>query len=1158
MKVNSVAEEQVGQWQAAEENLRRQIANRNISSNSENIAVKSAESAAPLNQVAFAELKPDSREPNSGKTNLPQTEKNEINPFSTETVKERQLIDLVPQQKSDLTDKQVRYQMIAGETPDKPVTAKPEEKKAPSPTKEQIEVLEGFGKGEKTAEQVVEAFGGRTKIAEYMNPGAPFADKIVTAAYQFDLKNHAKMRADHQKQVFAELEKFGKEQDEFNRSLNGKDEFARFKAAEEAAKRTDLLPKTQEYIKDYKKRLKEDLTGNGIRDFSKLPVSEAVEKSLEFAGKLNLPPEEKQQFVDRLAHRISTEDLTKANDLQAQFAIRELAEINDDKFAKPTDLVLQSFDKAAELANKGYGEGAAKLLEHQAKIARERLEITPSDSPNTTLLKNFIDTSAAQAKALRAVTPKQGYEAAAELSRAASQNARAAEALEKDENFEQAKLLRTMTQATFLQARQTALAATNTNVMFGKAIAESYRQVVNASFDEKIKDASTWTYGGLKAKSEATKLTEQKKMINGVFDELNRTMEQEGVSLDKAWDRMWKDEQTLPNDHPLRKAGFGDTTMSKVSAATRRNAAEFLREHDFVKGLVSPFAKMAGGFSEGDNDKIDSATKEIIEGLKKNGQWNIAESLIKDFQKNARTGDGKQQADDLAGRQTWDWLKAKSGEFILDEMPTMVLAGVISGGAGWGVKALTTAAKWGPRAIKTATAVTEFGTFLGSQKVLDEALRGKNSHLDDPKAWARDAAFQAAFMLGGKMLGKAFGKGWEFLRVNNFGVPSGFQHLRAKLAGMNEAEKTLLDSLNKANGGAYIHKGEVGLETLAKLTQVTKSEIAVLRNPKTGESLLYKGTKNEIPQLTEKEAERLAKEGWELQAHSHLRDLNPSRGDGKLVEKFGQQTSVIVNQRGKWREFVPEEAFGGKLGNLSNGTSASTAATTAANAADLKKGKWLGKSVKEGDKLPDGYYWKEGDIYRKPGNVEANYAPLQFDAVKGKIVLREGIERISIPSVMRANFKAQLTQTFSAQGLTGKKLEKAVADEMARTQIHHLIPDEIVQKTELGKLAVSHGYNLDRGENLLGLARSAADKKLKGEVGHWTSHPKYSREVEEEMNRTFNALKQKPGRKQIPPQEILDEMRRIEDMFRKKINDGNVPKIDGRLADLNTGFKIFA
>lgn len=1123
MKVNSVAEDYAGQWEAIEEAARRQ---QQQQQNNQNIPASS---------------------------DLPATEISRTNLLSIEAAKELQLIDRAPHQKSDLADKQVKYQMVAGETPDENTPVKKEEKKTAPATKEQVDVLEEFAKGNKTAEQVVEAFGGRTKIAEYMKSDAPVPDhlktKVVDAAYQVDLKNYGRTSEANRKQMLADLERSGKEQQEFNRSLSGKDDFARFKAAEDAAKRTDLLPQTREYITDYGRRLKENLTDDKLRDFSKLPANEAVEKSLEFAEKLNLTAEEKQQFADRLAQRTSTQDLTRANELQGQYAIRSLAEINEDKFSNPGELVLQSFDKAAELSNKGYGEGAAQLLENQARVARERLQITASESPNATLLRNFADTADAQAKALRAVTPKQGYEAAQELYRKASQADRAAEALEKDENFEQAKLLRTMSRGAAVQAAQTNAAASNTNVMFGKAIADSYRQVVNASFDEKIKEARTWAYPW-QDKSPADILKDQKQKMNVVFDELNRTMQEKGVSFDRAWSDMNDDAQIDGwNKEPRRVPGF----------PTREDAAKYLRDNEVTRGLVSPFADLARGFSEGSDRTIDKASGDIIKVLKANGQWNIAEALTKDFQKNARSADGKKEADDLAGRQTWDWLKAKTGEFILDEMPTMVLAGVISGGAGWGVKALTTAAKWGPRAIKTATAVTEFGTFLGSQKVLDEALRGKNSHLDDPKAWARDAAFQAAFLLGGKALGKAFGKSWEFLRVNNFGVPSGFQTLRGKLAGMNKGEQELLGLLNTAKGGVHKHKGEIGIETLAKLTQVTKSEIALLRNPKTGESMLYKGTKSEIPQLTEKEAERLAKEGWELQAHSHLRDLNPSRGDGRMVEKFGQQTSVIVNQRGKWREFIPEEAFGGKVGNLSNGAAASSAAKTAANAADLNKGKWLGKPVKENDPLPDGYYWREGDIYRKAGNVEKNYAPLQFDKTTGKIVLREGVERISVPSVMRRNFDAQLTNQFrkelAATGLTGGKLEKAVEKavekEMARTQIHHLVPDEIVQKTELGKLARDAGYNLDRSENLLGLARSAADKKLTGEVGHWTSHPKYSREVEAEMTRTHNALKAKHGANPIPKQEILDEMKRIESLFRKKINDGKVPQVDGRLARLN-------
>ena len=1094
METSTISESYAAETLALEESLKAQKLAES-QSQERNAAVIKAEAnqvtgaARPKQVAGNEEIASETPNEPASAAKLPTPETPTANqdlPKPANPLEERESIDRSRQQKEALADKQVKYQMVAGTLPAAPPPPAENGQPVPAPqlTETQQQTVADYGKGQKSADEVVKSFGGLRKMQSY----------------------------------FTDLQKSGAKADDSRFNLL-KPYYEQILRQQDAI---DSFQRRAEFI---------DLPSASAKDLSN--------KVFEFGDKWGLAADQRQEIVDKFAAQIAPKDLARANELQALSALRGMSPADQNQFLKPTDLVLRSLDKASELAGKGYSEGAAQFLEQQAKVARERLQITPSDSPNTTLLRGFADNADAQAKALRAVTPKQGYEAARELNQQSRQAEKAAEALEKDENFEQAKLLRTISQGSAWQAHQTNIAATNTNVMFGKAIGESYRQLVNASFDGKIKDTSDNTFFGLRD-SPAQKLRDQKQKMNVVFDELNRAMSEKGVSFDRAWDDMVNDSGIDGwNNAPKRVPGF----------PTRQDAAHFLRDNPVTKGLVSPFADLARGISDGDNATIDKASGDIIKTLKDNGQWNIAEALTKDFQKNARTPDGKANADDLASRQTWDWLKAKSGEFILDEMPTMVLAGVISGGAGWGVKALTTAAKWGPRAIGAATAVTEFGTFLGSQRLLDDAINGKKADWS-AQALARDAALQATFMLGGKALGKAVGKGWEALRVNNFGVPAAFQQMRGRLAGMNQGEREMLESLNKANGGRLLHNGEIGLDTLARLTNVTKTEIALLRNQQTGQSMLLKGAKGEIPQLTGKEAERLAKEGWELQAHSHLRDLRPSIGDGAVVKAFGQETSVIVNQRGKWLEFMPEQAFGGKVGNLSNGL-APTAAN-AANAAALTAGKWLGKKVKDGDKLPAGYHWKDGDIYRNPGKVEGNFAPLQFDKTTGKVVLREGIERLSIPSVMRRNFEEQTRQSLTAQGLTGKRLENAIEKEMARTQIHHLLPDEIVQKTELGKLAQKAGYNLDRSDNLLGLARSAADKKAKTDVGHWTSHPKYSREVEAEMDKTLNALKQKYGKKAIPQQEVLDEMRRIEEMFRKKINDGKVPQIDGRLAELTS------
>jgi A nuclease family of the HNH/ENDO VII superfamily with conserved AHH len=158
--------------------------------------------------------------------------------------------------------------------------------------------------------------------------------------------------------------------------------------------------------------------------------------------------------------------------------------------------------------------------------------------------------------------------------------------------------------------------------------------------------------------------------------------------------------------------------------------------------------------------------------------------------------------------------------------------------------------------------------------------------------------------------------------------------------------------------------------------------------------------------------------------------------------------------------------------------------------------------------------------------------------------------RLSNSWTTKKNYLAQLTEKYKAQGLTGKQLEEAVEKEQKRTNIHHIIPDEAVQKTKLGQLAQKAGYNLDRSDNLIGLARSNKLKNNPNEVGHWTSHPNYTTAVEAKMDSKLKELQEKYKGQAIPKQEILDAMKSIEKEFRGNIQQGKVPQKDGRLAQL--------
>ena len=576
---------------------------------------------------------------------------------------------------------------------------------------------------------------------------------------------------------------------------------------------------------------------------------------------------------------------------------------------RPHELALKGLDDAARTAATGDTEKTAHVLEQHAAGALARLQTLPAHSPDHLLLKSSAENWGAQADAFRALAPRQGYEAASRLIRAAQGAEQSAAELSKGGHREAAQMLRATAQNSRLLAQSVSTAATNTNVTMGRALSEGYRQIVNKSFDNKISAASDNTFFGLR-ESPAARLRADKGKMQTVFNELDRTMREEGVSLDRAWNSMF-------DDH--RIDGWAGKPRLVPGFPTRSDAAAFLRDHEITKGLLSPMADLARGFTEADDAAVDRARGQLVKSLQDNRQWDIAHQLIADYQKSAKTANGQTEANDLAGREGWDKFTTQAGDFAKDELPLLVLSTAISGGAGAGVKALATAAKWGPRAVRAAQAGAELATFIPTDRLLNDAVNGKRADWS-AGALARDAALGGALMLGGSLLAKGVSKGWQLIRAQNFGLPA-LQQLKGQLIGLSGEEQSLLKSLVDPKGtGRLVTNGEIGTETLARLTHASGNEIALLNNARTGEKMLIRGTGEAIPQLTVDEAKKLAAAGWELEAHSQLRHLNPSAGDGRVLnEGFNQRSSVIVDRRGNLVEFLPEHGQGGLTDALSAG-----------------------------------------------------------------------------------------------------------------------------------------------------------------------------------------------------------------------------------------------
>ncbi len=261
------------------------------------------------------------------------------------------------------------------------------------------------------------------------------------------------------------------------------------------------------------------------------------------------------------------------------------------------------------------------------------------------------------------------------------------------------------------------------------------------------------------------------------------------------------------------------------------------------------------------------------------------------------------------------------------------------------------------------------------------------------------------------------------------------------------------------------------------------------------------------------------------------------------------------------RELLTQAAMSGGLIVLGIGVSSKLAkAGQSKNWKDVEN--LIGKEIKVGEKLPEGYHWHNGQIFRNKGNVDANYTALTLK--DGKIALRES-DRLSNPAIMNKNFEASIRADIKAKSpnLNISQIERLVRSERGRVQIHHLIPDEVVQTTELGRAAQKAGYNLDQASNLRGMPRKQSDRLDDLDIEHRGSHPKYSELVTKEMNDAAKNIRRKykldsldhmdklPTEKvQKIQREIRLEMKRIEKHFRLKIenNDPRIPIKDGKLA----------
>jgi A nuclease family of the HNH/ENDO VII superfamily with conserved AHH len=218
----------------------------------------------------------------------------------------------------------------------------------------------------------------------------------------------------------------------------------------------------------------------------------------------------------------------------------------------------------------------------------------------------------------------------------------------------------------------------------------------------------------------------------------------------------------------------------------------------------------------------------------------------------------------------------------------------------------------------------------------------------------------------------------------------------------------------------------------------------------------------------------------------------------------------------------------------------------------------IGKKPSE-VKLPKEYFYGERQgkdaIIRKTGN-DIKYAPLSLDK-EGKIQVGGADNRISNAYKMTGNYEKEL-QTKYENVLGSKALaETKVKDIKKLVTIHHILPDNVLQKTDLGMRALKAGYGMDEASNLIGLAKNSANKArlvdlgeaTPNQPGHWTSHGQYDGKVIEKFRLEQEKLENKyETLDKVPDKVILETMKKIENEFRRQIQNGEVDTKDGRIS----------
>jgi len=388
----------------------------------------------------------------------------------------------------------------------------------------------------------------------------------------------------------------------------------------------------------------------------------------------------------------------------------------------------------------GEGAAAARILDEAAR--QMRLGLAQATPPERGMLETLAHNMEARARAYRQENPDDVMAAASSLARSASRTQLTATGLETQQP-EYAEILHQVGRDSQIQAEILYQTGLNTKSMLGQAVSSMYRNITDTALARNI--ANTGTLHNL-ITGARDDLERDRQRMTEAFDYLDRKIAHEGLTFHEVWHDMF-------NDHHMADQSLLPTFV------TAHEAAVFIRDHASSRGLLAPMTDLSRGLYSGNAEQIDLARGELVEGLRSNNQWEIARQVLDQYQAEAESPAGREQAEQLHANESSEWWQAKAASFAQQDLPILLLTGVVSGGAGLGVRALAGAAGWGTRAARVAQVTTELGTFVPTERLLNDAINGRRADWSGGSL-ARDYALT----VGSYGLFRALGAGWRALR----------------------------------------------------------------------------------------------------------------------------------------------------------------------------------------------------------------------------------------------------------------------------------------------------------------------------------------------------------------------------------------------------------